>query len=63
MDYEIDSYVDQLLSNISYLVVMDTVPIASHISTSRDSGTISNTDLSVVNTKDELHPDLSTWTC
>ena len=62
MDCEIDSYVDQLFSNISYLIVMDTVPITSHISTSGDSRTNSNTDLSIVNTEDELHPDLSTWT-
>ena len=62
MDYGIGSYVDQLFSNISYLIVMDTVPITSHISTSRDSGTNSNTDLSIVNTEDELHPDVSTWT-
>ena len=62
MDYGISSYVDQLFSNISYLIVMDTVPIASHISTSGDSGTNSDTDLSIVNTEDELHPDLSTWT-
>ena len=41
---------------------MDTVPITSHISTSRDSGTNSNTDLSIVNKEDELHHDLSTWT-
>ena len=62
MDYEIDSYVDQLFSNISYLIVMDTVPITLHISTSGDSRTNSDTDLSIVNTEDELHPDLSTWT-
>ena len=41
---------------------MDTVPITSHLSTSRDSETNSDTDLSIVNTEDELHPDLSTWT-
>ena len=41
---------------------MDTVPITSHVSTSRDSETNSNTDLSIVNTEDELHPNLSTWT-
>ena len=62
MDYGIDSYVDQLFSNISYLIVMDTVSIASHVSTFGDSGTNSDTDLSMVNTEDELHPDLSTWT-
>ena len=41
---------------------MDTVSITSHISTSGDSGTNCDTDLSKVNTEDELHPDLSTWT-
>ena len=41
---------------------MDTVPITSHVSTSGDSGTNSNTDLSRVNKEDELHPDLSNWT-
>ena len=41
---------------------MDIVPITSHVSTSGDSETNSNTDLSIVNTEDELHPDLSTWT-
>ena len=41
---------------------MDTVPITSHISTSGDSETNSDTDLSIVNTEDELYPDLSTWT-
>ena len=49
-------------SNISYLIVMDTVPITSHISTSEDNKTNSNTDLSIVDTEDEIHPDLSTWT-
>ena len=62
MDYGIGSYVDQLFSNISYLIVMDTIPITSHVSTSRDSRTNSNTDLSIVNTEDKLHPDLSIWT-
>ena len=62
MDYEIDSYVDQLFSNISYLIVMDTAPITSPNSTSRDSRSNSDTDLSIVNMEDELHPDLSTWT-
>ena len=62
MDYGIGSYVGQLFSNISYLIVMDTVPNTSHISTSGDSETNSDTDLSIVNTEDELHPDCSTWT-
>ena len=41
---------------------MDTVPIPSHISTSGDSRTNSNTDLSIINTEDELPPNLSTST-
>ena len=41
---------------------MDTIPITSHVSTSGDSRTNSNTDLSIVDTEDEIHPDLSTWT-
>ena len=53
---------NQLFANISYLTVMDTVPITSHISTSGDSETNSNADLSIVNTEYDLHPDLSTWT-
>ena len=49
-------------SNISYFIVMDTIPITLHVSTSGDSRTNSNTDLSIVDTEDEIHPDLSTWT-
>ena len=60
MDYTIDFYVDQLFLNISYLKVMDTIPITSNISTSKDSRTNSNTDLSIVNTEDEIYPYLST---
>ena len=41
---------------------MDTVPITSHISTSKDNKTDSDTDLRIVDTEDEIHPDLSTWT-
>ena len=41
---------------------MDTVPITLHISSSGDNKTNSNTDLSIVNMEDEMHPDLSTWT-
>ena len=62
MDYGIDFYVDQLFLNSAYLIVMDTVPITWNISTSRDSRTDSDTDLSIVNMEDEIHPDLSTWT-
>ena len=60
MDYGIDSYVDQLFSNISYLIVMDTNPITSHVSTSGDSRTKSDTDLSIVDTEDEIHPRVTT---
>ena len=62
MDYGIGSYVDQLYSNISSLIVMDTIPVTSHVSTSGDSRTNSDTDLGIVDTEDEIHPDLSTWT-
>ena len=41
---------------------MDTVPITSHLSTSEDNKTDSDTDLSIVDMEDEIHPDLSTWT-
>ena len=43
---------------------MATDPIALQItiSTDEDNRTDSDTDLSVVNTKDELHTDVSTWT-
>ena len=41
---------------------MDTIPITSHLSTSKDNKTDSNTDLSIVDMEDEIHPDLSTWT-
>ena len=43
---------------------MATVPIALQITTStdEDNRTDSGTNLSIVNTKDEMHTDLSTWT-
>ena len=43
---------------------MATVPIMLQITTStdEDNRTDSDTHLSVVNTKDELHTDVSTWT-
>ena len=41
---------------------MDTIPITLHVSTSRDSRTDSDTDLSIVDMEDEIHPDPSTWT-
>ena len=39
---------------------MATVPITSQITTSKDNG--ADTDLSIVNTEDETHTNLSTWT-
>ena len=43
---------------------MATVPIASQITTSTDENNRADSDsnLSVVNTKDELHTNVSTWT-
>ena len=41
---------------------MDTIPITLQISTSEDNRTDCDTDLSIVNMEDEMHPDLSTWT-
>ena len=40
---------------------MATVPIASQITTFKDNRLI-ETDLSTVNTEDEMHTNLSTWT-
>ena len=42
---------------------MATIPIASQITTStdEDNRTDSGTNLSAVDTKDELHTDISTW--
>ena len=36
--------------------------MASQITTSKDNRTDSDTDLSIVNTGDEMHTDISTWT-
>ena len=41
---------------------MDTIPITLQISSSEDNRTDSDTDLSIVDMEDEIHPDLSTWT-
>ena len=41
---------------------MATVPVTSQITTSEGNRTDSDTDLSIVNTKDEMHTNLSTWT-
>ena len=48
------------LKHFLFNIVMATVPITSQITTSKDNGT--DSDLSTVNTEDELHTDLSTWT-
>ena len=40
---------------------MATDPITSQIITSEDNRTESDTDLSIVSTKDEMHTNLSTW--
>ena len=52
---------NHLIQSLSCLV-MATVPIASQITTSEDNRTDSDTDLSIINTEDEMHMDLSTWT-
>ena len=44
------------------MIVLATDPITSQITTFKDYRTESNTDLSIVNTEDEIHPNLSTWT-
>ena len=41
---------------------MTTDPITSQITTSENNRTESNTDFSIVNTEDEMHTDLTTWT-
>ena len=41
-------------SNISYFIVMDTIPIILHVSTSGDTRIDSDTDLSKVDTEDEI---------
>ena len=53
---------NQLIQNISYLIVMATIPITLQITTSKDNRTYSDTDLSIVNMEEEMHTDLSTWT-
>ena len=47
------------LRHFLFNIVMATVPITSQITTSEDNRT--DTDLSIVNTEDEIHTDLSTW--
>ena len=41
---------------------MATVTITSQITTSKDNRTNSDTNLSIVNTEDEMYTDLNTWT-
>ena len=52
------------LSHLLFNIVMATAPIALQITTStdEDNRTYSDTNLSIVNTEDEMHTDLSTWT-
>ena len=50
------------LTHLVFNIVMVTVPIASQITTSKDKRMNSDTDLRIVNTEDEMHTDLSTWT-
>ena len=52
------------LRHFLFNIVMATVPMALQITTStdEDNKTDSNTDLSIVNTKDELQTNVSTWT-
>ena len=50
------------LRHFLFNIVMATVPIASQITTSEDNRTDSDADLSIENTEDEMHTDLSSWT-
>ena len=50
------------LRHFLFNIVMATIPITSQITTSKDNRTDSETDLSIINTEDEMHTDLSTWT-
>ena len=50
------------LRHFLFNIVMATVPITLQITTSEDNRTDFNTDLSIVNTEDEMHTNLSTWT-
>ena len=47
-----------------FTIVMATIPITLQITTStdEDNRTDSDTNLSIVDTEDELHTDISTWT-
>ena len=50
------------LRHFLFNIVMATVPITSQITTTKDIRTDSDNDLSIVNTEDEMHTDLSIWT-
>ena len=50
------------LKHFLFNIVMATVPITSPITNSKYNRTDSETDLGIVNTEDEMHTDLSTWT-
>ena len=53
-----------ILKYFLFTIVMATIPITLQITTStdEDNRTDSDTNLSAVDTKDELHTDISTWT-
>ena len=48
------------LGHFLFNIVMATVPIASQTTTSEDNRIDSDTDLSIVNTEDEMHTNLGT---
>ena len=62
MDIEIYSYKNNISKFLLFNIVMATDLIASPIPTSEESQTNSATDLSIINTEDEMHMDLSNWT-
>ena len=62
MNNETYSYSDIIYKLLLFNIVMATVPIASPITTSEDSQTDSDTNLSIINTEDEMHTDLRNWT-
>ena len=61
-DFVFCTYEPINLRQFLFNIVMATVPIASQITTCEDNRTNSETDLSIVNTEDEMHTNLSTWT-
>ena len=63
--YKVILFCTYELINLRYSLfnrVMATVPITSQMTTAKDNRTDSDTDLSIVNTEDEMHTNLSTWT-